>query len=162
LTASAARTAGDESVWQWVTRSVAIPTSVELTLGETPAVPQVVLYESDGVFARYSAQLLEQSDYARTFAASFAQASGTTHRLMVLIGTAESVVRTGSPTQRRLRAPEFAGASGWNPVWEPRVTLPLTWTTSAFGWDAVGGVTAPVADGTIERGYTRSGVLPAP
>lgn len=162
LGGSAVRVSGNERISRHVWQRTRSPSNSSVRLGPTPEAPSLSLYASSRDRVRYQALMPEQPEYERLFSASWTQEVGSMRRTVRMTATEDVAVTQGTPTKRRLRAPEFDGASGWNSAWEPRPRTDMTWSVTVLGWDAIGGVAAPRGDGVVTRGYTWTGVLPVP
>lgn len=160
LIASALRTSAGETVERRVLRRERTPSTSPLVLGPPPGAPFVYLQSSNPLRARFESSILEQSEYERLFSTVWQQASGTMRRTMQLHKTEALTSTSGNPTTRRLRAPLFDGAPGWNSEWELRPATRTTWAVEVFGWDAIGGTSAPRASGVVTRSYRWTGVVP--
>lgn len=156
LSASGQSGSGVTTVLRTISRHERVPANATLALGPVPEVPSVSLSNSNPQRARYWAFITYQAEYGRMFATTWSQQVGATRRMMSITHT-EAVV--GRPGRRRLEAPDFTGAPGFDVLWEMRPGTNMTWTVQAFGWDAIGGLQAPRGDGVVTRQYTVTGEL---
>jgi hypothetical protein len=140
-----------------ILRMVAAPANLTLTLGPTLSAPNVVGLAASG-YSRARAEYPIQTEYDRFWFASFAQGQpGNTRQTQIQMTKAYRGSGEGTTT---LEVPNFDGVLGWLSIWGLRPGNQLTWTVTATGWAAQGGVIQPpFADGNTAFTATRFGQL---
>jgi len=161
LMAAATQTSGSNTSSRSTTLFAAQPAAATLTLGAVPADPAVLVFSSNPTWVRFMTNIPPQTDYQRLYIAGWYQTSGATRRdITMTVTEAMATVTVGSGgTNVRMRVPDFSLAPGWNQLWESRNGIPATWLTSASGWNAAGGLSAPIAEGTVTKSYTKTGTI---
>lgn len=161
LVAAASQTSGSGTSSRSATLFAAQPVATTLTLGAVPAEPSVAVYSSSPDRIRFTTNIPPQADYARVYVAGWYQQAGATRRdITMTVTEATAIIASGSGgTNVRMRVPDFSLAPGWDVFWESRPGTTANWLTSASGWTASGGLTAPIAEGSVTLSYTRTGTI---
>jgi hypothetical protein len=160
--ATATLSAGGYSITRSATQSMVAPATASLTLGAALVEPFVFAYETSAERTRFSSLIPFNSDYTRLYTAGWFQQSGNTRReFLITVTEAMASIGTGNHgTNAELRAPNFTSASGFNALWEPRNGLATNYLVTSSGWNATGGVAAPLADGVVTKSWSRFGPVP--
>lgn len=162
IQASSTRTVGTASVTRSVSQTIGAGANLSLALGQVPGEPNVIVSASGNGRARHTTFIPVQSDYARHYTAGWFQQTGALRREFTMYVTqAASTETTGNfGVNITVAAPDFTNAPGFDPLWEPRAGLSTNYLISVAGWNATGGLAAPLQEGVITRRYTRTAPVP--
>jgi hypothetical protein len=130
------------------------PADKTVNLGPTMG-PVAVTVASAAPYARLRGQYTVQSEYNSVWVMTFAQSGGVSSvSLIVTPG------HQGGGTTFDYTIPNFSTAAGWNDAWGMVSGLDTSWTLSATGWSAAGGIIgSPYVDGTVVKNASRSGQI---
>ncbi|MCC7052841.1 MAG: hypothetical protein IT355_06200 [Gemmatimonadaceae bacterium] len=129
------------------------PTNQTITFGPALSTPTLTRL-AGGAYSRVQAQLPLQSEYARSFQATFSQSSA--NRTVNI--TVTNAYSGGAAWD--VSVPAFSG-SGWTDTWGLLNGTPISWSVSASG-GAIFLLDTSVGDGTPFRNAERSSTTPLP
>ena len=159
---SGMRTEGTTSITRSVSQTIGAGANLSMALGQVPGEPHVVISSSANGRARHTTFIPVQSDYGRYYTAGWFQQAGALRREFIMhVSQAASTETTGTfGVNITVAAPDFTNAPGFDPLWEPRASLATNYLINVAGWNATGGLTAPLQEGVLTRRYTRTAPVP--